>query len=136
MSSVTSVQLRNPAVDEAIHAAAAPTPPFALRGCRIYKWNREAILANAPQRPGVYGLFNALWIYIGDASDIRARLLEHEAGDNPCIAHYRPSGFAYELVDDDDRSERRDEIAAQLEPLCDGRSLINRHNGVHKHHDG
>ncbi len=126
MRSATLHKLQQP--DTAVAA------PFSERGCRIYKWNREAILSSAPARPGVYGLFNALWIYIGDADDIRARLLEHADGDNPCISHYRPSGFAFELIDDDGRTTRRDEIAEQLEPLCNGKSLVNRHNGVHKHH--
>jgi hypothetical protein len=109
--------------------------PFAERGCRVYKWNHESITLHAPQRPGVYGLFNALWIYIGEADDIRARLLGHLAGDNPCIAHYQPSGFAFELVDEEGRAERRDEIAALLEPLCNGNSFVHKRNGVAKPND-
>jgi hypothetical protein len=131
MRSATSEVLQRAAARESDRPAGSSPPPFSARGCRIHKWSREAILSSAPERPGVYGLFNALWIYIGDAADIRARLLEHLAGDNPCIMHYQPSGFAFELVDDESRRERRDEIGDQLEPLCNGKSFVHRSNGAH-----
>ncbi len=117
---------------EASQPLTKPRTPFSDRGCRVYKWNRESITLHAPSRSGVYGLFNALWIYIGEADDIRARLLEHVAGDNPCITHYQPSGFAFELVDENERTRRRDEVAMQLEPLCNGKSFVHRSNGTSK----
>ena len=63
-----------------------------------HKFEHESVLLNAPETSGVYGLYSVLWIYIGEAENIRLRLLEHLGGDNRCINHYRPSSFAFELA--------------------------------------
>lgn len=96
---------------------------FAANRYLSYKWDRESVIAKAPEASGVYGLYNAIWIYVGEADNIRARLLEHLAGDNPCINHYGPSGFAFELVPAQVRHERYRELARQAEPICDRKSF-------------
>ena len=75
----------------------------------------------APEAPGIYGLYNALWIYIGQANDRRAQMLGHLYGDNPCIVHYQPSGF--ELVSPQGRRRRSEELIRQREPLCKGKAF-------------
>jgi hypothetical protein len=96
------------------------TVPFAENRYGKYRFERESIVTRAPESSGVYGLYSALWIFIGEAENIKARLLEHLAGDNPCISHHQPSGFAFELVSSKDRSRRRIELINELEPRCKG----------------
>ena len=104
-------------------ATATTTVPFGENRYRKYRFQREDIAVKAPESSGVYGLYSALWIFIDEAENIRARLLEHLTGDNPCINRHRPSGFAFELVSPEDRVRRRDELINELEPTCpDGRS--------------
>jgi hypothetical protein len=91
---------------------------FAENRYRKYQFQRECIMREAPEASGVYGLYSALWIYIGDAENIRARLLKHLAGDNSCINHHQPSGFAFEVVSPEDRSRRRAQLVSELEPPC------------------
>ena len=85
---------------------------------RKYRFERESILLNAPESSGVYGLYSALWIHIGEADNIRARLLEDLSGDDPCIQKYQPWGFAFELVSAPERSRRLKELVIELQPLC------------------
>jgi hypothetical protein len=92
--------------------------PFAENRYSKYRLERESIVLHAPEASGVYGLFNALWIYVGESDNIRARLLEHLAGDNPCINRHQPSGFAFELISAKDRGRRWRELIDELEPLC------------------
>ena len=85
---------------------------------RKYRFERESVVRHAPESSGVYGLYSAIWIYVGEADNIRARLLEHLAGDEPGINHYQPSGFAFELVSPPERSRRLEELIEELQPLC------------------
>ena len=77
-------------------------------------YTRAGILASAPNASGVYALFiNATrYIYIGEAKDIQARLLEHLGGDNVCITRNQPTHFAYDLVPASQRVARQDELIA------------------------
>jgi len=103
----------------------APPVPFAENRYRRHRFARESIELNAPESSGVYGLFSALWIYIGEADNIRARLLEHFDGDDhdPCIAHHQPTGFAFELIPPADRSRRQEQLIKELLPICKGDRL-------------
>lgn len=94
------------------------TLPFAETRYSRYLFQRECVLKNAPESSGVYGLFNAFWIYIGEADNLRARLLEHLAGDDPCIVRFQPSGFAFELASPIDRRRRHEHLIKELQPLC------------------
>jgi hypothetical protein len=88
-----------------------------------YQWSWESINRYAPEAPGIYGLYNALWIYIGQTKNLRAQMLGHLYGDNPCIVHYQASGFAFELVSPQDHCRRFEELIRQLEPLCRGKAF-------------
>lgn len=90
-----------------------------FKNCYLgYKLNRESIILNAPEESGIYGLFNAVWIFVGEADNIRARLLQHLTENDPSIRLYQPSGFAFELVSAQGRRERMQEAIRQVEPLC------------------
>src|SRR5437870_2847677 len=92
--------------------------PFAETRYLNYRFERESIVTNAPEGSGIYGLYNAVWIFVGEADNVRVRLLEHLAGDNPCINRYGPSGFAFELVPAQARHRRYQEAASRAEPIC------------------
>ena len=92
--------------------------PFDENRYLEYTWDRESIMRHAPEASGVYGLYNGVWIHVGEAEDIRSRLLEHLGGDCPCISHYEPSGFAFELVAPKGRHRRVRELTQQTEPIC------------------
>jgi hypothetical protein len=84
---------------------------------RGYKLNRESIILNAPEASGIYGLFNALWIFVGEADNLRARLLQHLSEEDPLIRAYQPSGFAFELVSPQGRHQRMHQAIREVEPL-------------------
>jgi len=115
---------------EDVDETAESNPSFAENRYSKFLFQRESILLNAPESPGVYGLFSAFWIYIGEAENVRARLLKHLEGDDPCIVHYRPSGFAFELTPSDERYRRREQLMKQLQPLCNGEA--SHHGKVHQ----
>jgi hypothetical protein len=101
----------------------ASRAPFGDHRYSRYRWNWESINLYAPEAPGIYGLYNALWIYVGAAEDMRAQMLGHLNGNNPCVTHYQPSGFAFELLSPQDHPRRLEELIRQLEPLCEGKTL-------------
>ncbi len=82
-----------------------------------------SIRAHAPAASGVYGLTNRReWIYIGEADNIRERLLEHlgeKSGTE--IQSQEPTGFAFELCDRPARVGRQDRLIQQYEPVCNRR---------------
>jgi hypothetical protein len=98
--------------------AARASMPFAETSYSRYLFQRDCILQNAPESSGVYGLFNAFWIFIGETDNLRTRLLEHLAGDDPCIVRFQPSGFAFELASPIDRRRRNEQLIKELQPLC------------------
>src|SRR6202011_2723743 len=102
------------------HEPTTPPVPFAENRYRRHRFDRESIELNAPESLGVYGPFSALWIYIGEADNIRARLLEHFDGDDhdPCVAHHQPTGYAFELICPADRSGRQEQLVTELLPVC------------------
>lgn len=93
---------------------------FAENRYSKFLFQRESILKHAPESSGVYGLFSAFWIYIGEAENIRGRILQHLEGNDPGIVHYRPSGFAFELASPEDRHRRHEHLIKELQPLCNG----------------
>ena len=87
-----------------------------------HAWTRDSVIENAPHRAGVYGLYSALWIYIGEADDLGERLLKHFNGDNPCITRYGPSRFVFELIDNRTAREARyREFVRQHGPVCNAK---------------
>jgi excinuclease UvrABC nuclease subunit len=84
-----------------------------------YPWSRDSVVENAPRRSGVYGLYSALWIYIGEADDLRERFMEHFNGDSRCITRYVPTNFVFELIDNRSaRASRYRELVRQHDPIC------------------
>ena len=66
---------------------------------------------------GCYGLFRdkGPWVYVG-RGDIRARLLAHLNGDNPCIARENPTHWMDLVTNDDANTERR--LIVEYSPIC------------------
>jgi hypothetical protein len=65
---------------------------------------------------GCYGIFKqGAWIYVGKG-DIRARLLAHFNGDNPCISRQAPTSFVSVVTGDMDNQEKR--LITELDPIC------------------
>lgn len=82
-----------------------------------------SVRAQAPAASGVYGITNRNeWIYIGEADNIRDRLMEHLADDLGSDIHsHAPTGFAFELCDRGARADRQDRLVQQYEPICNRR---------------
>jgi hypothetical protein len=112
--------------DESAEMVNSGQIPFADNRDSKYRFQRESVLLNAPESSGIYGLFSALWVHIGEADNLRARLLEHLDGDNPCIVHYKPSSFAFELVSPIGRRRRHEELTRKLQPMCNGKTFAYR----------
>lgn len=90
------------------------------RGSPGFDFNFGSIFANAPMESGVYVLYKPkVWIFVGECSDIRGRLLQHLHDDNPCITQHSPTRFKFELVAG--RTERvahEHKLVAALNPVC------------------
>ncbi|MGA9058717.1 MAG: GIY-YIG nuclease family protein [Terriglobia bacterium] len=84
-----------------------------------YTFDFNSITSFVPSQSGVYAIYNQQsWIYVGEGPDIRARLLAHLNGDNPCILNYGATGFQFEPVVADQRVARQDALILQLGPAC------------------
>ncbi len=116
-------ELQDPVISQSHPLEGASGASFGDNCYSGYQWSWESINRCAPEAPGIYGLYNALWIYIGQTKNLRAQMLEHLYGDNPCIVHYQPSGFAFELVSPQDQCRRFEELIRQLELLCRGKAF-------------
>lgn len=89
--------------------------PFVQQTPRSF--NRQNIEALNLNQNGVYGLFKqGEWIYVGKG-DIRARLLAHLNGDNPCITRKAPTHWVDEVVAGDP-SNREKTLIVELQPSC------------------
>jgi hypothetical protein len=92
------------------------------------RWDRDSIVRNAPEAPGVYGLFNVVWIYIGESENIKMDLLEHLSRESPRIQRYGPEGFAFELAPNPIfRHRRQVDLVRQLQPLAQRRESRKSH---------
>jgi len=89
---------------------------FAQQTPRAFiKVNVEAL---NPNQYGVYGIFNqSKWIYVGKG-DIRARLIAHLNGDNPCILGAGPTHWVDEVCVDPLMSNREKQLILELQPPC------------------
>jgi excinuclease UvrABC nuclease subunit len=91
--------------------------------CAARSFTATSILKNAPGCSGVYALSNAReWVFIGEASDIRARLLDHLRDSGTALLARHPTGFTFEICSPADRSSRQAELVRELAPYCNSRS--------------
>ena len=92
-------------------------------------YTEEGIGRDAPCSPGVYWIAQVhletgqiKYIYVGQATDIRGRLVEHVRGESDqseCINYRLPDHFFYEVIHDPDaRTFRERALIASLDPDC------------------
>ena len=89
--------------------------PFPKQTPRAFtKANITAITAG---QMGCYGLFRNKegWIYVGQG-DIRARLLAHLNGDNPCITSQSPTHWMDVVRADHIEEEKK--LITEYDPPC------------------
>jgi excinuclease UvrABC nuclease subunit len=89
-----------------------------------HPYTKEGIEWLNTGQKGCYGLVQRsaagqAWVYIGKADDIRARLLQHFNGDNPCINRYLPTHYLAMVVDANEAREK--ELIAEYDPVCNKR---------------
>jgi hypothetical protein len=90
--------------------------PFNNHGNRSF--TAMSVDKNAPPASGVYGLSDARhWIYVGETANIHADLAQHLRSPNLFLQEHAPSGFTFELSDAGQRSERRDRLVVELDPI-------------------
>ena len=84
-----------------------------------HPFTRRDIELFAPAKPGVYALWNGQqWIYVGEANNLRQRLLEHVGVPGTCLSSHTPTAFGVELHDAQQIAARRDELIAEFRPAC------------------
>ncbi len=100
------------------------------QGSDRFAYDFFPILRHAPMESGIYGMFSrGKWVYIGEADDLRTRLLRHWDGDDPAINWHRPTHVAFELVPVARRSARQQELIRAFQPVCNvGLSGVPRSN--------
>jgi excinuclease UvrABC nuclease subunit len=97
---------------------------MALAECAARSFTATSVLKNAPGCSGVYALSNAReWVFIGEAGDIRTRLLEHLSETSTSIMARKPTGFTFEICSPDERPSRCAALVRELAPYCNRRSL-------------
>lgn len=85
---------------------------------RCDRFTKEAILACAPQKSGVYGLFNFdCQIFIGESENIQEALLRHESDTDFNSRHLQPTGFTFEPCAAELRQTKAEELIARFCPV-------------------
>jgi len=81
-----------------------------------------SVRANAPAASGIYGVSNAReWIYIGEADNIQAALLQDLQHSGSVLLGRSPTGFVFELCDPAARRTRQNRLVQEYEPVCNRR---------------
>lgn len=87
--------------------------------CAARSFTAISVGKNAPESSGVYGLSNGReWIFIGEANNIRARLMEHLEETDTLLMNRMPTGFTFAECSPRDRVIRQDALVRQFEPFC------------------
>ena len=85
-------------------------------------WNKNSIEAMNLRQQGVYGIYNAtFWLYIGQAEDMRERLLEHynkTSDQSACIWKNKPTLFKTMLVSSSSLVVKEQELIKEYNPIC------------------
>ena len=81
---------------------------------------RERILSIAGNPDGCYGLYvsGREWVYVG-SGDIKARLLAHLNGDNPCITNHQPTHWVDVVTGSYIETEKA--LILEFNPTCNKR---------------
>jgi hypothetical protein len=82
-----------------------------------HRFTLESLSANAPDTPGVFGLFNERgWVFIGKSLNLRHGL-------NTCLAQAprfwhenEPTGFIFEVCSGSECEELRDQLTLEYTP--------------------
>lgn len=83
----------------------------------------SAIMTYAPSASGVYGISNSReWIFVGEADDIRAALMQHLKEPHTPQMRRMPTGFVFEVCERASRCARLDRLVLEYEPICNRRS--------------
>jgi hypothetical protein len=89
-----------------------------------YPWSRDSVVENAPRRSGVYGLYSALWIYIGEADDPSAAFYGTLQWRQPVHDDILLTYFVFELIDNRTaRESRYRELVRQHGPVCNAKQV-------------
>lgn len=84
-----------------------------------HAFSTRSILAHAPVACGVYGITNSReWIFIGQAYNIQAKLLEHSSETDTLLRRRQPAGFVYEVCDPSGCPTRRDRLIREYKPVA------------------
>ena len=97
---------------------------MALGECAARSFTAISIQKNAPDCSGVYALSNSReWVFIGEATDIRARLMEHLAETSTSLTARKPTGFTFEICSPANRLSRCAALVHQFTPYCNRGTL-------------
>ena len=85
-----------------------------------FPFDSKTVQEEVPPTSGVYILFSHQeCAYIGASPELKAELSRLVQGiENPCLKEHAPDEFQFEVALGDDRSERRDELIGELNPVC------------------
>jgi excinuclease UvrABC nuclease subunit len=83
----------------------------------------ETGIASLPAgQSGIYGISRPdRWIYVGQAHDIRARLLEHlrkQSTESACIHSHGPASWQAEIAAASQLNAREATLIHELRPVC------------------
>ncbi len=91
--------------------------------CAALAFTTVSVHKNAPGVSGVYGLSNAReWVFIGEANDIRAALMEHLTEVDTLLKTRNPTGFTFEASSPGQRVSRQNQLVREFEPFCNRRT--------------
>jgi hypothetical protein len=92
--------------------------PFTTHTSNAFE--RDSIIAAAPQASGVYGIYrHNVWIHVGESEDIQRRLIQHLTTPGTSVLQYHPAGFMFEVVPGElQRKTRHDQLMRELHPVC------------------
>ncbi len=83
-------------------------------------FDATAIQTNVPSTSGTYAIFKGLdtCVYVGQSADLKASLLQHLAGDNPCILQNQPTSFQFVVEPALQRVQHQQRLFGELNPIC------------------
>lgn len=85
-----------------------------------FPYDARTIMEQVPPTSGVYSLFSHQdCVYVGTSKNLQTELTGRlQSESNSCIAQHPPDEFQFEVVLGDERNIRRDELIAELNPVC------------------